>query len=109
MMDGTAFVLATDPINPVVLGFLPQTGGTRVIWADMKVYNDHVFITRESSNHGMQVFDLTKLRAFYHADPPTTGVRQLTHDAHYTEVTSTHNVVINEETGFAYVASPPSP
>ena len=55
MMDGTAFVKATDPINPVVLGFLPQTGATKVIWADMKVYNDHVFITRESQNHGMQV------------------------------------------------------
>ena len=29
---------------------------------------------------------------------PSTYVRQLSQDAHYTEVTSTHNVVINEET-----------
>ena len=45
----------TDPENPIVLAFMPQTGGTRVIWADMKVYSNHVYIIRESSNHGMQV------------------------------------------------------
>jgi choice-of-anchor B domain-containing protein len=85
----------------VVLGFLPQTGTSNVIWADMKVYNDHVFIIRESRNHGLQVFDMTKLRQYY--GTPSSFVRQLTHDAFYDEVTSSHNVVINEETGFAYL------
>eukprot|EP00036_Acanthoecidae_sp_10tr_P010611 CAMPEP_0182925300 /NCGR_PEP_ID=MMETSP0105_2-20130417/9163_1 /TAXON_ID=81532 ORGANISM="Acanthoeca-like sp., Strain 10tr" /NCGR_SAMPLE_ID=MMETSP0105_2 /ASSEMBLY_ACC=CAM_ASM_000205 /LENGTH=467 /DNA_ID=CAMNT_0025063143 /DNA_START=25 /DNA_END=1428 /DNA_ORIENTATION=+ len=101
MMDGTAFVQVTDPVKPIVLGFLPQTGRSTVIWADMKVYADHVFIVRESSNHGMQVLDLTKLREFY--GTPSEHVRQLEHDAFYDEVTSTHNIVINEETGFAYL------
>ena len=36
MMDGTAFVQVTDAVEPIVLGFLPQTGTTRVIWTDMK-------------------------------------------------------------------------
>ena len=49
----------------------------------------------------MQVFDLTKLREFY--NKPEPRVRELQHDAHYTEVTSVHNVVINEETAFAYL------
>lgn len=49
MMDGTAFVQVTDATEPIVLAFLPQTGTTRVIWTDMKVYNNHVFIIRESN------------------------------------------------------------
>jgi choice-of-anchor B domain-containing protein len=101
MMDSTAFVQITDPENPVVLGNLAQTGTNNRIWVDMKVYNNHCFIIREAANHGMQVFDLTKLREFYNS--PSPRVRELQHDAHYTEVTSVHNVVINEETAFAYL------
>jgi len=101
MMDGTAFVQVTDPTNPIVLGFLPQTGTSTVIWTDIKVYNDHCFIIRESREHGMQVFDLTKLRKYY--GEPSVHVRELEQDALYSEITSTHNVVINEETAFAYL------
>jgi len=99
--DGTAFVQVTDPVNPVVLGFLPQSGLNTVIWSDMKVFMDHVFIIRESLPHGMQIMDLTKLRENY--GKSSSHVRQLTQDAFYGEVTSTHNVVINEQTGFAYL------
>lgn len=101
MMDGTAFVQITDPVNPVVLGFLPQSGSDYKIWADMKVFANHCFIIRESRNHGMQVFDLTKLRPYYNT--PSSHVRQLEQDAFYDQVTSTHNIVINEATGFAYL------
>merc|ERR1711884_362209 len=59
--DGTAFVQVTDPLNPIVLGFLPQSGLNTVIWSDMKVFMDHVFIIRESLPHGLQIMDLTKL------------------------------------------------
>lgn len=102
MEDGTAFVQITpDPANPVVLGFLPMSSDDRPrIWSDMKVFKDHVFIVREV-DHGMQVMDLTKLRDFYGS--PSSEVRQLEDDAVYREVNSTHNVVINEETGFAYL------
>ena len=54
MMDGTAFVQITNPTEPIVLGFMKQSGTNRVIWGDMKVYNDHVFQVRESQNHGIQ-------------------------------------------------------
>eukprot|EP00051_Salpingoeca_urceolata_P026388 m.477141 g.477141 ORF g.477141 m.477141 type:complete len:487 (+) comp20756_c0_seq1:139-1599(+) len=101
MMDSTSFVDITDPINPVVLGALPQTGSNKVIWGDMKVFANHVFIVRESRNHGMQVFDLTKLRPYYNT--PSSYVRELKQDAFYSEVTSSHNIVINEQTGFAYL------
>jgi len=104
MMDGTAFVDVTDPKNPNVLGNLPQTGKNLVIWSDMKVFNDHVFIVRESKSHGMQVYDLTKLRDLY--DNDDKHVTQLAMDAFYNEggaLGSTHNIVINEETAFAYL------
>jgi len=99
--DGTAFVQMTDAVNPIVLGFLPQSGKNLVIWSDMKVFANHVFIVRESDSHGMQVMDLTKLREYY--GKPSGNVRQLTQDAFYDQITSTHNVVINEQTGFAYL------
>ena len=44
----------------------------------------------------MQVFDLTRLRNV--ANPPET----FTEDTHYNEFGNAHNIVINEETGYAY-------
>ena len=46
--------------------------------------------------HGMQIFDLTRLRDV-RGDPVT-----FKEDAHYSGIASAHNIVINEETGFAY-------
>lgn len=91
----TAFVDITDPTSPVYLGKLP-TATTNSIWRDIKVYNDYAFIVSEASNHGMQVFDLTKLRNV--VSPPVT----FTQDAYYTGFGRCHNIVINEDTGFAY-------
>ena len=50
----------------------------------------------EANGHGMQIFDLTRLRSV--TNPPET----FTPDGHYTGFGSAHNIVINEETGFAY-------
>ncbi|MBT0606955.1 choice-of-anchor B family protein [Aequorivita echinoideorum] len=93
--NGTAFIDITDPINPIYLGKLP-THTDPSIWRDIKVYNDHAFIVSEASGHGMQVFDLTRLRNV--PNPPAT----FTEDAHYNGIGNCHNIVINEETGFAY-------
>ena len=96
--DGTAFVDVTDPPNPFLVGNLPKTeAAPRSSWRDMKVYRDHVFVVSDNApGHGVQVFDLTRLRE-YDGEPLT-----LTHDALYDEVSSVHNIVINEATGFAY-------
>jgi len=101
MEDSTAFVQITNPYEPVVLGNLQQSGNDLRIWADVKVYANHAFIIREV-DHGVQVFDLTKLRKFYNS--PVTHIRQLEDDYVYRDqgITSTHNIVINEETAFAY-------
>lgn len=99
MEDTTTFVQITDPKNPVVLGTLPQSGTRLRIWADVKVYANHAFISREV-DHGMQVFDLTSLRANY--NKRSEHVRTLEEATVYREVSSVHNMVINEETAFAY-------
>jgi hypothetical protein len=42
MMDGTAFVQVTVPTNPIVLGFLPQTGSNNVIWVGNHLHEWHL-------------------------------------------------------------------
>ena len=93
--NGTAFIDISDPVNIVYLGKLP-THTSPSIWRDIKVYNNYAFIVSEAGGHGMQVFDLTRLRNV--ANPPET----FTEDTHYNEFGSAHNIVINEETGYAY-------
>jgi len=96
--DGTSFVDITDPANPRYLGNLPKTKGSpSAAWRDMKVYKDHVFIVADNSGeHGMQVFDLTRLRT---VRTPQLFAPDLTYD----RINSAHNIVSNEETGFMYV------
>lgn len=93
--DSTAFIDITDPVNSVYLGKLP-THTDNSTWRDAKVYNNHVFIVSEASGHGMQVFDLTRLRNVN--NPPVI----FNHDAHYSGFGRAHNIVINEENGYAY-------
>ena len=85
-----------DPDNPVYLGNLPHPAPAAARWRDIKVYADHAFIVSEARHHGMQVFDLTQLRGV--AAPPVTFAET----AHYAGFGSAHNIVINEDTGFAY-------
>ena len=92
----TAFVDISSPANPVLLGVLP-TATVNSSWRDIKVYQNHAFIVSEASNHGMQVFDLTRLRSV--ANAPET----FTADTHFTEFGSAHNIFINETSGYAYV------
>jgi choice-of-anchor B domain-containing protein len=93
--NGTVFIDISDPINPIYLGKLP-THTDNSTWRDIKVYQNHAFIVSEAINHGMQVFDLTRLKNVSNA--PET----FTEDAHYNGFGSSHNLVINEETGYAY-------
>mgnify|MGYP001169214192 FL=1 len=93
--NGTVFIDISDPINPIYLGKLP-THTDNSTWRDIKVYQNYAFIVSEASNHGMQVFDLTRLKNVSNA-PETFN-----EDAHYDGFGSSHNIVINEETGYAY-------
>ena len=92
---GTVFVDVTDAVTPKIVGKLP-TATTSSLWRDIKVFNNYAFIVSEAADHGMQVFDLKKLRGVTNA--PVT----FTADANYTAFGKAHNIVINEATGFAY-------
>jgi len=94
--NGTVFVDITDPTNPIYLGKLP-TATVDSSWRDMKVYNDHVYIVSEATNHGLQVFDLKKLRGLESA-------KTFVSDFLYNQYGQAHNIAINEETGHAYTA-----
>lgn len=100
--DGTSFVDISNPTGPIAVADLPLTDGARPnSWRDMKVYRDHVYIVADAAGqHGMQVFDLTRLRALR---PQANGLPvRVDADTIYTEIASAHNIVINEESGFAY-------
>ncbi len=93
--NGVAFVDISDPVNPLYLGKLP-THTSSSLWRDVKVYNNYAFVVSEAGGHGMQVFDLTRLRDV------TNAPETFTEDAHYSGFGSAHNVVINESAGYAY-------
>ena len=92
---GTAFVDVSNPSAPVYLGTLP-TSTVNSTWRGIKVFADHAFIVSEAANHGMQVFDLTQLRAV--TSPPVTFAET----AHYAGFGSTHTLAMNSRTGLAY-------
>ncbi|MFQ5691155.1 MAG: choice-of-anchor B family protein [Gemmatimonadota bacterium] len=96
--DGTAFVDLSDPARPVYLGDLPLTeGATPNLWRDIKVYRNHAYIVADAAGaHGVQIFDLTQLRDVQ--NPPVT----FHETAHYDGIHSAHNIVIDEESGFAF-------
>ncbi len=93
--NGTAFIDISQPSNPIYLGKLP-THTTNSSWRDIKVFGNYAFIVSEAGGHGMQVFDLTKLRNV--ANPPMT----FNEDAHYDGFGNAHNIVINPSEAYAY-------
>ncbi len=97
--DGTSFIDLTDPTRPRYLGSLPKTAtANQSLWRDIKVYKNHAFVVADGAGaHHMQIFDLTQLREVGD-DAPV----EFTETAIYKGVYSSHNLIINEETGFAY-------
>ncbi len=95
LTNGTAFVDVSNPEAPIFLGHLP-TETTESIWRDIKVYQDHAYIVADNAGaHGMQVFDLTRLRGLLTS-------QTFSADVVYGDFESAHNLAINEDTGFAY-------
>jgi choice-of-anchor B domain-containing protein len=107
--DGTSFIDITDPANPLLVGDLPKTRATprSQLWRDIKTYRDHAFIVADGAGaHGMQVFDLTRLRDVDAGDAPVLFEPDLLYRGDGPNVVeSTHNIIINEETGFAYLTN----
>ena len=97
-VDGTSFVDITDPSRPIYLGDLPKTAGAPgSFWREIKTYKHYAYIVSDGArNHGMQIFDLDRLR----------GVRTpqtFTEDAHYSLAHSVHDIVADTVSGFMYL------
>jgi choice-of-anchor B domain-containing protein len=97
-VDGTSFVDITDPSHPVYLGDLPKTAGSPgTFWREIKTYKHYAFIVSDGArDHGMQVFDLDRLR----------GVRTpqtFTEDARYGLAHSVHDIVADTVSGYVYL------
>jgi choice-of-anchor B domain-containing protein len=93
--NGVDIVDITEPRDPVPVGRVPSTVGTSS-WRDIKTYKNHMYVVADGApGHGMQVFDLRRVRG-------VTQFEEFTPDAIYTDVSSVHNLVIDDETGFAY-------
>lgn len=110
--EGTAFVDVTNATTPVYLGTLgsaiPNDFGN--IWGDIRVYQNTAYIVAEAldfttydpaagtiEGFGVQVVDLTQFRG---ATEPIEDIQLVNH---ITDVTQSHNVSVNEETGRLYV------
>ena len=65
-------------------------------WRDMKVIDNYAYIGSEAQDHGMQIFNLERLRNM-------TSLQNVTPDAHYDKIGNSHNIVADEETRFIYV------
>ena len=125
LTDGVSFVDVTNPNQPIVVGKLIESdlpskynsfnlndfpacnlglGSSTTAkmvtqgsaWRDMKVFDDHMFVVSDAQIHGVQVFDLTRLRTF------EDQFLSFKEDALYTKLGNAHNIAINEATGFGY-------
>ncbi len=98
--NGTAIYRVTDPTDPVYVGEIPNTGPAELIWHDIKINDDYAYIVSETPGHGVQVFDLRKLR---NIEAAPTNPFALPIDTTYMVDGAAHNIVINEDTDMAYL------
>jgi choice-of-anchor B domain-containing protein len=91
----TAFIDITNPTSPIYLGKVNSHNNVNSLWRDIEVYNNHAFIVSEANGHGMQVFDLTRLRN-------VTTPQVFEPDTRYSQFGNCHTIAINTTTGFAY-------
>ena len=88
----TAMVVVeiTDPANPVIIDSVPHSNS---LWGDMKTYQKYVYIVNENGG-GIDVVDLSDVD-----NGNVTLVTTVTTDG----VSSSHNVAIDETSGYLYL------
>ncbi len=97
--NGTAFVDITDPANPVYAANLLTHTGTST-WREVKAYANHAYIVADNNGaHGLQIFDMTRLRSI--TTPPVTFTAAQA-DGHYAGFGRCHTVTVDEQSGFLY-------
>jgi choice-of-anchor B domain-containing protein len=105
--DGVGFVEILNNGNLEYLGRL-DTQTTVTSWRDIKVIGHHAYIGSEAPDHGLQIFDLTKLERevkpwwnpFFWRPKVFSKEKDLT--ALFTGFGSSHNIVAHPETNMIY-------
>ncbi|MDX1418634.1 MAG: choice-of-anchor B family protein [Rubricoccaceae bacterium] len=101
--SGTFFVDVTDPADLRPLGAL-LTETVPTTWRDIKTYASHAFIVADGAgDHGMQVFDLTRLRGLSADADRRFDADVVYYGSGSNTIDSAHNVAVNEDTGYAYI------
>ncbi|MYB06792.1 MAG: choice-of-anchor B family protein [Gemmatimonadetes bacterium] len=97
---GAAIIDVTDPSAPRYVGVVTANpSGAR----DLKVYADHLFFTGDGAgDHGLVVFDLTRVRDTSGEPANPNGGVAFEPDAVYRGIASAHNLVMDAESGFAF-------
>ena len=93
--QGITFIDISNPAKAIILGTI-KTRTVNSSWRDVKVHKSIAYIVSEAADHGMQMFNLGRLRDV--KNPPV----EFTSDRDYSGFGSAHNIVINEESNFAY-------
>ena len=87
--SSTVFVEITDPLNPQVVRVQSGPGS---LWRDVKVYQDHAYSVSEGGG-GIQVFSMANID---NGNVPLVGTVGAGSNS------TTHNVAIDEVSGFLY-------
>ncbi|MCC6541565.1 MAG: choice-of-anchor B family protein [Flavobacteriales bacterium] len=93
---GTSFVDISVPTAPILVGTLPAHNNVSNLWRDVDVSGNWCFIGSEAAGHGLQVFDLTRLRNV--TNPPAT----FTEDAHYAGFGNSHTIFADKGAPYVY-------
>ena len=101
-----AVVRVTDPENPVFLGSLESQAPFDIgnLWGDAGVFGDFAYYTSEIVGSQIEIVDLSGLDALGPAPSADTVLPLPNLQTDAGGYRSAHNIMINEETGFAYVA-----
>ncbi|MHC4857848.1 MAG: choice-of-anchor B family protein [Planctomycetota bacterium] len=103
---GIAIVRVTDPENPEFLGRVASQNpfDFRNIWGDPATYKNYAYFTTEIDDSSIVIIDLSGADALLPADSPFTDLPLPTFFVAPGGYDGAHNIVINEDLGYAYVA-----
>lgn len=103
---GIAIVRVTDPANPVFLGRVESQNPLdfRNIWGDPATYKNYAYFTTEIDGSSIVILDMSGADGLMAADNPFADLPLPTFLAAPGGYDGAHNIVINEQTGYAYVA-----
>jgi choice-of-anchor B domain-containing protein len=89
LSDGIAWVEVSDPGAPVIVDTLPAVSS---LWRDVKIYEDFAYYVSEGGD-GVQIVDMSQIDA---------GIVTNVGSVNDGGTTGSHNVAINEDSGWLY-------